>query len=71
MTEIKRHENESTASALRRFTKRVQQAGILVEARRRRFRKRQPSEYKKRKSALNRIRKRAAVEKMRKLGKIN
>jgi ribosomal protein S21 len=66
MVEIKRHENESALSALRRFTKRVQQSGVLVEVRKRRFQERQQSDYKKRKKALVRIKRHETMEKMRK-----
>ncbi|OGZ30945.1 MAG: 30S ribosomal protein S21, partial [Candidatus Niyogibacteria bacterium RIFCSPHIGHO2_01_FULL_45_28] len=40
MAEIKRHENESSSSALRRFTKKVQQAGLLSRAKKLRFHER-------------------------------
>jgi small subunit ribosomal protein S21 len=70
MVEIKRHENESILSALRRFTKRVQQSGVLAEVRKRRFQERRQSDYKKRKRALARVKRQEAMDKMRKLGKI-
>lgn len=69
MVEIKRHENENILSALRRFTKKVQQSGILIEVRKRRFQERRQSDYKKRKRALARIKRQKVMEKMRKLGK--
>jgi len=71
MAEIKRHENETTPSALRRFTKRVQQAGVLSRARKIQFKSRKLSDYKKRKNALRRIARRKEIEKLQKLGKIN
>lgn len=53
MAEVIVGERESLESALRRFTKRVQQYGILSEARRRRhFEK--PSVKRKRKAAARR-----------------
>jgi len=70
MVEIKRHENETVLSALRRFTKRLQQSGVLLEARKHKFRQRKISEYKKRKMALFRLKRRKEVEKLRKLGKM-
>ena len=70
MAEIKRHENETTSSALRRFTKRVQQAGVLSRARKIQFRARKLSDFKKRKNALRRIARRKEIEKLQNLGKI-
>ena len=53
MAEVIVGERESLEAALRRFTKRVQQSGILSEARRRRhFEK--PSVKRKRKAAARR-----------------
>lgn len=37
MVEAKRRENETTGAMLRRFTRRVQQSGILLRARKMRF----------------------------------
>ena len=70
MAEIKRHENESASSALRRFTKKVQQAGTLSRAKKLRFRERKLSGFKKKKKALRRIARRRELEKLWKLGKI-
>ncbi|QQG45811.1 MAG: 30S ribosomal protein S21 [Candidatus Niyogibacteria bacterium] len=70
MAEIKRNENETTTSALRRFTKKVQQAGILGRVRKVRFHERKSSDFKKRKNALARIKRRKEIEKLQKLGKI-
>lgn len=70
MTEVLRHENETTASVLRRFTKKVQQAGILSRAKKIRFRERGLSQFKKRKKALMRLKRKREIEKLQKLGKI-
>lgn len=70
MVEIKRHENETISGVLRRFKKSLQQAGILVEARKRRFRARRPSLGKRRKHALFRLKRQKEIEKLRKLGKL-
>ena len=53
MAEVVVGERESLKSALRRFTKRVQQYGILSEARRRRHYEK-PSVKRKRKAAAKR-----------------
>lgn len=70
MVEIKRGENESVSSALRRFTKRVQQSGVLGRAKKNRFKVRKLSDFKKRKNALLRIQRRKEFERLQKLGKI-
>ncbi len=50
MAEVRVGEGESIESALRRFKKKIQRAGILSEAKRREFYEK-PSEEKKRKAA--------------------
>lgn len=37
MVEVKKRDNESSESLVRRFTKRVQQSGVLIRAKKRRF----------------------------------
>ena len=53
MTDVVVGDNESFESALRRFNKKVQQEGILAEARRREFYEK-PSVLRKRKEAARR-----------------
>lgn len=67
---IERKDRESSGSLMRRFSRKVQQAGILSRARSLRFHTRAPSEEKKKKSALHRIAKRKTMERLYKLGKI-
>ncbi|MEK7477803.1 MAG: hypothetical protein AAB645_00335 [Patescibacteria group bacterium] len=69
-TEVKRTGNESNANLLRRFSRRVQSSGVLRRAKRLRFASRRKSPLKKKNDALKKIIKRAATEKLRKLGKI-
>lgn len=52
--EVKKRNRETTTSLLRRFSRRVQQSGILLEARKHRFHKRLPSKRAKKDSALRR-----------------
>ena len=70
MVEITRHENESALAALRRFTKRLQQAGTLPEVRAHRFHERSSSPQKQKKSAMYRIKRHKEYERLKKLGKI-
>ena len=68
--EVRKNNNETSASLIRRFTKRVQGSGILRAARARRYQERTKSDYVKRKFTLQRLDRTKAYEKLKKLGKI-
>jgi len=68
--EIKKQERETSQSLARRFTKSVQQSGILLEARKRRSRTRRKSSQAKKRAALRKEQLKKEYEKLRKLGKI-
>jgi ribosomal protein S21 len=68
--EVRKNPNETTASLVRRFTKRVQGAGILRAAKSRRYKERTRSEYVKKKFALKRIERVKEIEQLKKIGKI-
>ena len=68
--EVSKNQNESNTSIIRRFTKRVQDAGVLKRARSLRYSKRKPSPYAKKKSALSKLSKRKEFEKLKRLGKV-
>lgn len=70
MVQIRKKEGETAGAMLRRFTRRVQQSGVLLEARHRRFYKYPPSRREMRVSALRRIKITGDVEKLAKLGKL-
>lgn len=55
VVEIKRRKGESFDSLLRRFTRRVQVSGKLIETRAYRFHKKEPNQTTKREGALRRI----------------
>lgn len=55
MVEVKRRKSESFDALLRRFTKRVQLSGRLLEAKKHRFHKRNKNKNSLRKSALRRL----------------
>ena len=52
--EVKRKEGETTRSLLRRFTRRIQQSGVLIRARKSRFLEKEKSRRERRESALRR-----------------
>jgi len=66
--EVKKKEGETTRSLLRRFSRRIQQSGILIRARRARFREKEKTKREKRASALRRIKIVREKEKLRKMG---
>lgn len=68
MLEVRKKERETPAGALFRFTRRVRQSGVLLEARKRRFRKRADNKRKRRISAIYRAAKRTEHARLKKLG---
>ncbi len=68
--EVEKTGNESTLALLRRFSKRVQGAGILSRVRGRRYKARKESRLKRKVSALKMMDKRLAFERLAKLGKL-
>lgn len=68
--EVEKNANENNLGVLRRFTKRVQGAGILPRVRSLRYEERTPTKYGKKKSALKRLSKKEAILEQIKLGKV-
>jgi ribosomal protein S21 len=52
--EVRKKDKESTGSLLRRFSRRVQQSGVLLHARRNRFFEKQKTKRQMKESALRR-----------------
>ena len=71
MVYVKRKDRESTPALLRRFTRRVQQSGILLRARRVRFYESTPSKRARRERALRRLALAKTRERLIKLGKLD
>lgn len=70
MVQFKRKKGESFEAFLRRFNKRLQQSGKLMEARKGRYVKKEKNENQKKKSALVSRKLRAKKEYLRKVGKL-
>lgn len=68
--EVEKNNNESSANVIRRFTKRVQNAGIVPKVRGGRYFNRVKSDNVKRTAKLKKIIKKETYEKLVKLGKI-
>lgn len=66
--ELKRREGESVSAFLYRFSKKMQQSGVLKEAKKRRTRGRAINKNKRRIAAIYRDEKRVEIETAKKLG---
>ena len=71
MIEVRKKEKETSESLIRRFSRRVQQSGVLVQVRRSRFRNEEKSKLKKRQEALYKIKIRKEIDKLKKMGKFD
>lgn len=68
--EIEKNSNESNASMLRRFTKKVQGSGVLPRVRSIRYAKRKLSPYKVKVQRLSSISKKTEIEELIRMGKM-
>jgi len=68
--QVTKKPRENVSSLMRRFTQKVRESGILMEAKKSQFRGKSPSRLIRRKNALERVSKRKAKMKLKKFGKI-
>jgi ribosomal protein S21 len=68
--EVSRNNNENSLSTLRRFTKRVQGAGILPKVRSLRYTERDLSHYKTKQRTLKSLKRRQEIAELIKMGKM-
>lgn len=68
--EVKKNPNENNASVLRRFSRRIQESGIIRKVKGSRYNVRKESKLKIKKSALKKMDRRKEIERLRKLGKM-
>ncbi len=68
--QVEKNNNESSANVIRRFTKRVQGAGIVQKVRNSRYYSRVKSGNVQRMAKLKKLAKKETYEKMLKLGKV-
>jgi ribosomal protein S21 len=68
--EVRRKEREPVGSLLRRFTRRVQQSGVLLNARKTRFYQKSKTKRQKKISALRREQLRSQRREMLKMGEL-
>ena len=70
MVEVKRKDGETPESLLRRFSKRVQQSGVLIRAKKNRFFEQPKNKRAQKEDALRRKASREKKEYLRKIGKL-
>ena len=68
--EVQKNENETAVNLIRRFSKRVQGAGVIQRLRGRRYHSRQKSKEVRRKHTLKVLKRREEVHELIKLGKM-
>ncbi|PIR73377.1 MAG: hypothetical protein COU40_02780 [Candidatus Moranbacteria bacterium CG10_big_fil_rev_8_21_14_0_10_35_21] len=71
MIEVKRKEKETSESLIRRFSRRVQQSGVLITARKSRFRRDEKSKREMRQGAMYREKVKKVVDHLKKMGKFD
>ena len=71
MIEVRKKEKETAESLIRRFSRRIQQSGVLVRARKTRFRADEKTKREKRQEALYKVKIRKEIDKLKKLGKFD
>lgn len=67
--EVRRKPKEPTSFLLRRFTQKVRESGILIQAKKSQFFSKKQSRLQRRKGALERVAKRKAKLRLKKMGK--
>lgn len=68
--QVTKKPRENVSSLMRRFTQKVRESGILMQAKKGQFCQKDPSRITRRKNALARVAKRKEKMKLRKFGKI-
>ncbi len=71
MIQVKKKEKETAESLIRRFSRRVQQSGVLRQVRKLRFRTEEQSRIKRRDEALYKVKIRKEINRLKKLGKFD
>jgi ribosomal protein S21 len=71
MVEVRKRDNESSDSLIRRFSRKVQESGVLLQARKVQFFQRKKSKKKIRQEAQRRSELQAERERLIKLGEID
>ncbi|MEK9182580.1 MAG: hypothetical protein AAB809_00705 [Patescibacteria group bacterium] len=70
LIEVKKNPNETNTSVLRRFSRKIQESGIIRRVKNTRYNIRKESKLKQKMSALKRMARRREIEHLRKQGKM-
>jgi putative ubiquitin-RnfH superfamily antitoxin RatB of RatAB toxin-antitoxin module len=70
LIQVTKSGSESPTGLIRRFSKRVQESGVIRRAKSLRYNQRTLSVYKRKMAALKRLANRERIEKLKKLGKL-
>mgnify|MGYP001590181289 CR=1 FL=1 len=70
LIEVRKNPNENNTSVLRRFSRKIQESGIIRKVKGDRYNVRKESKLKVKKSTLKRMVRRKEVERLKKLGKM-
>jgi len=68
--EVRKNPNENNSSVLRRFSRRIQESGIIRKVKSARYNLRKESKLQIKKGALKRLERRKEIERLKKLGKM-
>jgi hypothetical protein len=71
MIEVKKKDRETSESLIRRFSRRIQQSGVLVQARKTRFRTEEKSKREIREGAMYKVKVKKVVDRLKKMGKFD
>ncbi len=71
MIQVQKKDRETSENLIKRFTRRVQQSGTLMEVRRSRFRKGDKSKIERRDEALYKNKIRKEIGKLKKMGRFD
>jgi ribosomal protein S21 len=71
MVEVRKKDKETSESLIRRFSRQLQQSGVLIKARKSRFRLKKKSKREIREEALYKAKMKKEIDKLKKLGKFD
>ncbi|MFA6184368.1 MAG: hypothetical protein WC682_04695 [Parcubacteria group bacterium] len=71
MIQVRKKDRESSESLIRRFSRRIQQSGVLMQARKSRFQSAKKTKIKQRKEAMYKVKIRKEIDKLKKLDRFD
>lgn len=71
MIQVRKKDRENAESLIRRFSRRIQQSGVLMQARRTRFQNDKKSKLKQREEALYKVKIRKEINKLKKMDRFD